>query len=460
MSLSEHTLNSESAVKKSTKSKMFETVAASEVCLLLLVAIIPFSALSFMNVAPLVSGFTPPVFLATIMVGALAMDRLSYRFADPLERRATVLFLAFACICALSFARSIQNLSIFNAFYPEVFPIDIASYAKNSLIAPFLYATTFLYVLKRMNSPAALMRLFSAVVIGMTLFSVVLLVAAFVNSQYVVTAGRYGIGKICEDTVNMHYTAVGTMFELSSPALIYMSIKRRGWYLAAYFLALVAVIIVQARTALYLFAFISVVALVAMNRVKALITWLPVIGAIIFVFLGAVITRLLTKGFNSQSGFSMFQLLSGRDTAIWLPLVVEWLAIPSRFYWGTGFHGMLVSSFLREGGMLRVGEAHNAYLEFFLDNGIFATAILLIALAAWLVWAIRLGKRVKSGTYWVMLLCPVAFLISGMTGRHFFPNTENMMLFPMLGAYVNAARLCLYPADSQQSARGEVRRTK
>ncbi|MBS0472153.1 MAG: hypothetical protein JSR60_13860 [Proteobacteria bacterium] len=441
------------AVTKNSASPIHSgTVALSEICLLLLVAAIPFAALPLMNFAPLLSGLTLPVLLGLIMMGGFALDRRSYKFVDPLERGAILAFLVFAGFSAICFLRSIPHLATFNAVFPKFFSTDVASYVKNSLIGPFLYASTFLFVVKNMSRPAAMTRLFDAVVLAMGLLSIILLAMAILNPQYLLTTNRVGMVVLCENAVNMHYTDVGTMFELSCPALVYMSIKRGGWYQIVYLLALIAVIIVQARTALYIFILVSVLALLATGRAGTLFKWAPVIGVAAFIFLGSLLFRLLFKGFAAHSEFSLAQFLSGRNTLIWLPLAVEWLSNPSRLFWGVGLHGMLISSFLQRGMTLQVAEAHNAFLEFFLDNGIIMTGMLLCLLFAWFIWAVRLGRKLHSGLYWVMLLGPIGFLISCITGRHFYPNVENMMLFPMLGAYVNAARLALYSNAPSKAA--------
>ena len=133
----------------------------------------------------------------------------------------------------------------------------------------------------------------------------------------------------------------------------------------------------------------------------------------------------------------------GCGPGTWTPLLAEWLSTPQLFWFGAGEYGMLTSRILASGLMLMVAEAHNAYLEFFLDDGIvlfvlFIAAILVLMFLGW-----RLGRRLHCGLYWSLLLCVVGFLASAFTGRRFFPQPENAMIYPVLAALVGVARLKL-----------------
>jgi hypothetical protein len=152
---------------------------------------------------------------------------------------------------------------------------------------------------------------------------------------------------------------------------------------------------------------------------------------------------LLATGISGPHGFSLYFLLSGRLEKIWTPLLAEWLSTPQLFWFGAGEYGMLTSKILASGLMLMVAEAHNAFLEFFLDNGIvlfalFATTVVVLLFKGW-----RLGRRLHCGLYWSLFLCIVGFLASCFSGRRVFPQPENAMIFPMLAALVAAAQLKL-----------------
>ncbi|HEY3779358.1 MAG TPA: hypothetical protein VGL35_15000 [Rhizomicrobium sp.] len=98
--------------------------------------------------------------------------------------------------------------------------------------------------------------------------------------------------------------------------------------------------------------------------------------------------------------------------------------------------------------------AHNFYLEVFLDYGIVAFAGFLCVLIYLLVHGYRLGKRLNCQLYWVFYLCVVSFLIAGFTGRRYFPEPENLLMFPILAALINTARLKL--ALQENSAAGTL----
>jgi hypothetical protein len=176
------------------------------------------------------------------------------------------------------------------------------------------------------------------------------------------------------------------------------------------------------------------------------------------VALGPTLIKLMSIGFTQKSGVSLWFLLSGREQAVWLPVIVEWVSDPLRLLFGAGVHGILTSIVISTGASgFKAGQAHNLYLELFLDNGIIVFALILAAIGAWLRWACLLGRRINSGLYWSLYMCVVSFLISGLSGRLYYPVTETYLLFPILALQINVAclklqRLSTPPPDSQIGA--------
>src|SRR5579871_4396629 len=230
------------------QSTLFQFRNLGEASFLLLVFLFPFSGLSFMSVALGIRGLTLPFLLATVMMASLVFDSAMYRFSDLLEKRAVLIFFSFSAFCAWSFARSLPNLTTFHAVFPEFYPSQQLAYIKNQFIEPFLYASTFLIVVKKLDSKDAILRFLTAYILSVAVFGSIIIIALILEPQYLITNQRTGLVYICETYVGMHYTDAGTVLAFAAPAALYMGEKRGGWYHAAYILIFVAVIVDQART--------------------------------------------------------------------------------------------------------------------------------------------------------------------------------------------------------------------
>lgn len=434
----------------------------NNILLFLLVIGIPIQLMDFMNVVLFpIPASTLSHILVTAPFALLMIDKRLWRTTDRLERNALLFCAVYTVLFAAAFYRSVSYLDAHNSIFPE-FAESSSQYVIYEFIIPMMYASTFVYVIKRMSTAEEMMQLFAAICVGILILSLVILVMAMLNPQYVVAASggddRAGMGYLCQEYLHMHYTAVGSMYVASCPILLYMALKRGSFWTLNFFIALAAVILVQARTALFIFAAASILTMVAMGRTKLILRYVPIVGGLLVVTLGSLIVKLLSRGGTAESGFNLSIFLSNRDTGIWLPLLLEWWNDPSKYYFGAGLHGMWSSNYLRLGVIYRVAEAHNAFIEMFLDYGIFMLAALIVAIAMWSVWAVRIGRRIRSRVFWVLLLCPISYLISCLTGRHFFPSIENELLFPIMGALINVVRLRTNAAPMRKEMVRKVKR--
>ena len=399
-----------------------------------------------------------PLFKLTNIVavwsfGLLLLRAPLLRSIDQLERNAVIAFMAYMGLFLLAFLRSIPNLGTFHAIFPDFYPASPIIYGVYEVAFPGMMACSFLYIVRRARAPKDMLAVCVAICGGIFVLSVTIVIAALLNPDYIITPERAGMATLMGDYVGMHYTTVGTMYTLTAPILIYMAHKRGAFWTLNFILALVAVIIVQARTSLLLFGFGSVCAMVAMGRTKFLLSILPMVALGLSAVAGTFLVSLISQGVSGKYGFNFYQFLSGRDTVVWLPLLLEWFSNASRFWFGAGLHGISASTSLQLGLIFPVAEAHNMFIEVFLDYGLLGLCTLLVALTLGLRWAIRTGRRIRSPFFWVLFTCFISYLISCLTGRHFFPNVENLLMFPILGMLVNTARLKL-PAMPQKKPSG------
>lgn len=370
---------------------------------------------------------------------------------DALGRRAYYAFLAYAAFIAFVALRSVPNLPQFHASSPDLFSGDPRKYLEGEYALPMLVACSFLYALMRLNSPRGVIRTVEAIAISTLTLSAIVLGAVAYDPEPLFSSDREAMLKLMTDTLAMHYNTVGTILAMTAPLLLYVALKRGGFWRLPYALALAAVLVAKSRTGLLTFAGMSALEMIALGRTKTLIAMAPVIVIAALALLGSVLIKLLSIGFTAKSGVSLWLLLSGREQAIWLPAILEWMGDPSRLLFGAGLHGILKSEFVSSGAFgFTAGQAHNLFLEFFLDNGIVLLAALVVVIAFLLLQGWKLGKRLKSSLYWSLYLCGVSFLITGFSGRVYYPDLENYLMFPILAVLINVARLQLAPPTNKK----------
>jgi hypothetical protein len=306
-----------------------------------------------------------------------------------------------------------------------------------------LLSCPFLYVLRRMCSVEGLTQVLRAICMGAFVLSTVALGALVLNPNVLLDPDpeRVAMINLMNDTLGIHYNTLSGMLAAVAPILLYMALKRGGFWTVNYFVALTAVLLVKSRTGLLTFGGISFVTMIVLGRARELAAATPIIALAVLALLGPMLFRLLSIGFTQKSGLSPDILLSGREQSIWVPLLFEWFTNSDRLFFGSGYTGIMTSDILYSGLYFAAGEAHNVYLEFFLDNGIVLFGVFVAGIVAWIVWATRLARRLNNQLFWVLYLCTIAFFITGFTSRHYFPNADNGIMFPIVAAMINVARL-------------------
>lgn len=364
-----------------------------------------------------------------------------WRGGDRIESRARFAFGIYLLLFVIAFVRSIPNLPTFHSMIPETYPRSATEYALSFLVLPVLYASVFPYVLKFATSEEAISRLLTVIGVAASFVSLIVIASIAINPSVLLDPTRGAMAKLMGDVLGLHYNSVGTVFTITGPILLYLALKRGGLFIGNYFLALVAVTLLESRTSLFIFVAASAATLIALGRARTLVAIAPIVGVAAILVMGSLLTFLLTVGVSQHSGFTLDSLLSGREQRIWLPLVLEWWVDPVRFWFGMGNYGILTSYLLHVGVVYGVGVAHNAYLEFFLDNGIVLEIALVASVSYLVVKGWRTGRAINSQIYWVFYLCCMCFLLGCLTGRRFVPEQENALLFPVVAMLINVVRL-------------------
>jgi hypothetical protein len=399
-----------------------------------------------------VSGLKLPNVLAVLSFFAFMNNGLTWKVTDRLQKGALIAFGGYITLFTVNFLRSLPNVERFHGLLPESFQAGQMEYWQSYYVLPMLLAFSFFYILQRMCSRDGLQATISAISLGLFILSCTIIILMMSHPAVIMDTDpmRGAVNALVESSLGMHYNGVSTIYIITTPLLLYMALKRGSFWVLNLLLALGAVLLLKSRTGIFTCAAMGVLTLIVLGQTKTLFALAPLIAGVAIAVMGKVLIGLLSIGIT-QSGISTYALLSGREQAIWLPLIAEWTTDPYRFWMGAGLFGVLSSNFLFSArSIFGAGEAHNFYLEFFLDNGIVVFSLFMCVLVWWLTWSYKLGRQLRTELYWVFFLCVASFLISGFTGRRYFPEPENLLMFPILAAFINVARLRLRSLEHGQ----------
>ena len=427
---------------------------------LLFIFMLPFQRVIFLrNDLFGIQGAKPSNLLAAIVLAYLMFRGASpLRATDEIELRSLRIFLLYFAIFAIALIRSIPNASLFHGRFPDVFPESYFDYILSACIVPSFYILPFLFVLTRMCSFQDLERITTLICLSVLLLSVAFIILVLMHPSVlssgspdemaeVVSSNRDDMGKLCETYFGIYYNTIGTIYICTMPLLLYKALRNSFWIIPLG-ISLVAVLLLQSRSALIVVAISYCLFLIQRRKYLILIVGATAIGIVSLLWIGPTIDALLSVGFQNGSGFSANALLTDRVSLIWVPLVDEWTSNIGLFLFGAGRFGMITSQLWYTGALYHATHAHNAFIDFFLDNGAILSVVLIIFLYAGIVTAWRAGQTLDSDLYWALFAGIFGFGIGMMTEREIFPTIDNMYVFPIIAMMINLVRLhYLYQPD-------------
>jgi len=140
-------------------------------------------------------------------------------------------------------------------------------------------------------------------------------------------------------------------------------------------------------------------------------------------------------GFESKEYNEIF---AGRIDGIWLPLLDEYTQASKKILFGDGRFATKVSDSAQNGILVSAaGHPHNMYLEQILDAGLLGLMTFILFYFVLLKKAsknLRIINKYKIKEYqYAVIASLISYLVSGLTGRSFFPNAENSYVWIIVG---------------------------
>jgi hypothetical protein len=420
---------------------------------LLLVFILPFQHVPFLDANLYgVQGLKPFNLLSAVVLAYLLFQGELLHARDHIEQRSIRIFLLYFATFTIALIRSIPNAPLFHDRFPTTFPDTYLDYILSCWIVPAFYVLLFLFTLKRICSLQSLERLTTVMCFSILLLSAAFIILLLMNpsalqgsrdemAELASSSGRAPMVDLCDTYFGVHYNTIGTIYICTIPLLLYKVLTRNALWMVPLGLSLLAVLLLESRSALVTVAVSCSLLLILRRRFVVLIIGGALASVALLLWGGPTIDALLSVGFGDGTGFSANSLLTGRVDLIWAPLLDEWTSNIGLFLFGAGRFGIVTSDLFYSGALIQTTHAHNAIINFFLDCGAIFSSVLIIFLLVGIATAWRVGRSLNNDLYWALFACIFGFGIGMMTEREIFPTGDNMYVFLIIAMMVNLARL-------------------
>lgn len=415
---------------------------ASRRLLLLWVVIIPFLNAPFMAINLFnVSGLKLENLLILFMFAGFLQEAPDLRWSDRTVRYAVLSYFAYLAVFTYLILRALPNLATFHAEAGETFPSDTVHYLLTFYVRPVGETLPFLVVLLQMRSPADMQNLTNAIGVSLFPLSLAIIWVLVVLHPEVLGADRNYMIQTMSDYLGMHYNDLATIYFSLLPVVTFLALKRGGFWVLNLALALVCVLLLESRTGLIVSA-LAVAWILALFRRYEVLAAGAFLGFVLVLAKAAPsIAILLTAGVH-HSEFTLDTLLSGREMGIWIPLLAQWLTDPSLLWFGAGAFAIMATPLWWTGSVVQAANAHNAFLDLFLDGGLVVLLPAVTAIVFALRRAIRIGAKLRNSLYWSLFACCACYLVGTTTGELLLPSYMNPQMFPLLALLLNVARYC------------------
>ncbi|MGH6876751.1 MAG: hypothetical protein ACREHV_05145, partial [Rhizomicrobium sp.] len=220
-----------------------------------------------------ISGFKIPNLIAALAFLTFVNTRASWRITDRLQGLALTVFCGYVAILTVAFIRSMPNISRFHAIAPDTYHTDFSEYWQSFFALPVLFSLSFVYVLQRLCSRTGIEQTVSAISFAMFVLSCAVIAIMLTHPAAVMDLDplRHAVEALTAHYLGLHYDNVGTIYVVVAPLLLYMALRRGSLWAINFILAIIAVLLLKSRTAIFIFAGMSVVTLIVLGRTKTLV---------------------------------------------------------------------------------------------------------------------------------------------------------------------------------------------
>jgi len=405
---------------------------------ILLVLMLPFSGTSLLgdNIAG-IPGAKPINLIALGVAFSLLFKKTELlTYTDKARLFSTLGFVLYLAIFSIEFLRSAYNINELAFRNPDVFGAMRSSnirYALSFWFKPIVLTVSFLYLINAVRDENSLKQSFRVLLVSILIFAVFTLM---ISAPVVFSGlGRSALNTEFSLHLSMHYNTVATILMLGVPLAMSQGLKGNIVWVIGLSVIVVALLFTQSRGAILGALLATIVFLYLQKRVSPSLLIIAIVLGVTGMFAFQYIAPVLTQGIENRD---IHQITSGRVSSMWQPILMELFNEPLKLLFGLGLYGVIMTdAYMFDPSFFRATHAHNLYIDFLVDAGLIVFVTFLALFVKGISSLLSAIRQTKNKELCALLCSFFAYLFAGISGRQFFPDTENMMVFPVLGLIVS-----------------------
>lgn len=398
---------------------------------MLYIIALPFTSIPFLNLLPLgISGMK----LLFGLLAALLTLIILYKKPYKVSLAFSISFIILMALYITAWIRSFNYaLSAFSAGY--VGKLSIARYLIDYVSWTFIIFIPLVAIAYYYREDKDIEKIIKTVSV-----SAVLLVG-YLFVVFISRIGNRGDFEVIRAELGkftgMHGNDIANFFILSFPVILAWALYKKSRFALFTLLVIVAGTLLSfSRTAYFVVIFGFFLFLFLSGKMK----WIPIVALVAGLMINFLLPEIIIE--RAATGIisgNFDELSAGRIDYIWEPLLNELKTDPQMLLFGSGRFGIISTDAWRQARISLVTHAHNMYLDAVLDVGIIGLAVFLTFFTMVLVYFWRNSiKNKKAFPYYSSLIngcCAsvICYMISGLTGRTFFPSLSNIYLWIVVG---------------------------
>ncbi len=395
------------------------------------IIVLPFSAIPYLVALPM--GMSSVKLLLALFI-VFAILFVMYKRPYTVNYGVLIGLIVFTVLCTAAWLRSLSfaplAFSLTTGGNPSVlrYLIDHVAWTYITII-PMIALAYFYSTDKEIERVITAIEISLALLVCYMLFVLVFKVGNMGDFEAI----RSELGKY----LGMHGNDIANYFIVVFPVILAWAMYKRN---AVSFTALgfitAGTILSFSRTAYFVVAIEVLTYLFFSGRSR----WIPIVALVAALTVSVLMPEMIIE--RAATGLATGdydEISAGRIDYIWKPLVHELGEKTDTLLLGSGRFGIMNTDAWKEYRITLVTHAHNMYLDTILDVGVVGLAVFLGLYGILIAGFARCSRRLKAKSQYrssLLVGCIVSlisYLISGLTGRSFFPGLANAYLWVVIG---------------------------
>lgn len=347
-----------------------------------------------------------------------------------INRETNIFYIGIISLFIISVLRSLDAIPILNAHMK--LSIGVKGYILSHMIKPLLHLVPLLLITSYIRSKRDINKILLTFVICLLIFAATTL---FFYVFFIPNKALYSMVRLMiSEYIGFHGNSISSFYIITYPLLLAYAISTRSKLaIASTALSLCTVGILYSRMA-YLMIIFATFAFMLVSRRSKNIIYVLIVSFIIALFLPSSILERAVWGIDRGGANNV---TAGRTGDIWFPSLKEVSQSPYKILIGSGRYGIIKTKAYIRKQILRVGHAHNMYINIFMDAGIIGLLFFILSFMYFTSYFIKALKYIDDPFYFD-IMCGIivsvtCYLLGGLTDRDFFPTLPNSFLWITLG---------------------------